>query len=429
METGVDSTDDSTTARHRLAGSATGGSRTGVVGAPGGSRWAVQLPSAALPSKPAPARSPRRAGRPAELARPTKLAPSQDLDPFPSGAPTEEIPVWLPADHRARPADARSLVSAAKARARTALGTATVVGTDLAAQSPAALSQRPTYDLLVDTAPGLSKFNIGMVPAPVTPPASWRRAAWFSSVSASLVLASLVTVASVVQSTRQVDHRDALPDYPNVQLRTTTNDPSPSSDRDKPGNTNPEHPGGTSTPGKSGAPGSTSGPGAGTIESRLPGGVIVVTETSTRSAGNSGEPTTTGDTTSGLPTTTSSPGPTRTSPPNTMTQPGLMLVRSTNTAELAPTTQKFFELASSDLRAAFDKYGSPSLKSRGFAAFAKDFAGVRQMEPTTIFVQPGTGSTVTTLKVTRTDGSTTTQHRKLTFTSGDTPLVDDEQQV
>src|SRR5438067_279661 len=60
-------------------------------------------------------------------------------------------------------------------------------------------------DPLVDTTPagGLHKFDLGMVPASVTPPRTWRRAAWFAVVSAAAALGGLVfaTAALVNQST------------------------------------------------------------------------------------------------------------------------------------------------------------------------------------------------------------------------------------
>lgn len=344
--------------------------------------------------------------------------------PFPGGEPTEEIPLWLPPDHRAGSRDARSVVSAAKNRARTSLGRATVVGAELDPVQPGG-SMEPWHarDLLLDTTPGLAKFNIGGVPAPVTPPASWKRAAWFSFGSAGMVLASLVTVASVVQSGKQVEHRDALPDFPNVLVRTTPDEPPTVG-----GRTTGPHRGHALSP----RPSTSTDPDAAADADppRYPDDVVVVVDGSpsplspTPSTGASGPATTT--TTS--PPTTTSDTPSQTTPPSTVTQPGLLLSRDTRVEQLAPTTEKFFALASKNLRAAFDQYGSPALKKRGFAAFAKDFAGVARMAPTKIVVQSATGRTVTTLKVTFTDGRTGTQSRTLTFSSGDTPLVDDERQ-
>ncbi|NUT47951.1 MAG: hypothetical protein HOV94_11670, partial [Saccharothrix sp.] len=50
----------------------------------------------------------------------------------------------------------------------------------------------PPPDPLADTdAVGLRKFNIGLVPASVTPPRTWRLAAWFAVLSSAGVLVGL----------------------------------------------------------------------------------------------------------------------------------------------------------------------------------------------------------------------------------------------
>src|SRR3954447_24713372 len=50
-------------------------------------------------------------------------------------------------------------------------------------------------DPLLDTDPvGLRKFDIGTVPASVTPPRTWRRAAWFSVGSSVAALVALLVV-------------------------------------------------------------------------------------------------------------------------------------------------------------------------------------------------------------------------------------------
>ncbi|MEO6086714.1 MAG: hypothetical protein ABIQ18_26730, partial [Umezawaea sp.] len=59
-------------------------------------------------------------------------------------------------------------------------------------QVPAQRGGRPAPDPLVDTeGSGLRTFNIGLVPASVTPPRTWKRAAWFAVVSSAGVLIGL----------------------------------------------------------------------------------------------------------------------------------------------------------------------------------------------------------------------------------------------
>src|SRR4051812_33219903 len=57
---------------------------------------------------------------------------------------------------------------------------------------PAQRGARPAPDPLVDIeCSGLRKFNIGLVPASVTPPRTWKRAAWFAVASSLGVLIGL----------------------------------------------------------------------------------------------------------------------------------------------------------------------------------------------------------------------------------------------
>lgn len=58
----------------------------------------------------------------------------------------------------------------------------------------------PADDVLVYAAPppsdGLSTFDLGSVPASVTPPRSWRRAAWFASLSSGAVVVALLVAGT-----------------------------------------------------------------------------------------------------------------------------------------------------------------------------------------------------------------------------------------
>src|SRR5205085_12640098 len=57
-------------------------------------------------------------------------------------------------------------------------------------------------------------FNIGLVPASVTPPRSWRHAAWFAVLSSAAVLVGLMVAAALVGPSRSNSRIDALPGYP-----------------------------------------------------------------------------------------------------------------------------------------------------------------------------------------------------------------------
>ncbi|MCA1655277.1 MAG: hypothetical protein LC635_02215, partial [Pseudonocardiaceae bacterium] len=72
---------------------------------------------------------------------------------------------------------------------------------------------------LPDTASGLRKFDLGTVPASVTPPRSWRRAAWFAvGTSAAVVLGLAVASAELMGRPVEGPMIDALPAYPTGPL-------------------------------------------------------------------------------------------------------------------------------------------------------------------------------------------------------------------
>lgn len=65
----------------------------------------------------------------------------------------------------------------------------------------------PADDVLVYAArpasDGLSTFDLGSVPASVTPPRSWRRAAWFASLSSSAVVVALLVAGTYLVGPQQ----------------------------------------------------------------------------------------------------------------------------------------------------------------------------------------------------------------------------------
>jgi len=75
----------------------------------------------------------------------------------------------------------------------------------------------PPADPLVDSGSiGLRMFNLGTIPASVTPPRSWRRAAWFTIVASAAALLGLVAVGAVlVGPVRSAGRTVALPVFPN----------------------------------------------------------------------------------------------------------------------------------------------------------------------------------------------------------------------
>ncbi|HEU5471577.1 MAG TPA: hypothetical protein VFV67_13065 [Actinophytocola sp.] len=73
-----------------------------------------------------------------------------------------------------------------------------------------------------EPATGLGKFNLGTIPASVTPPRSWRRAAWFAVGTAAFVVCALgFASVALVGNPRKSTTIDALPEEPSQHLAIT----------------------------------------------------------------------------------------------------------------------------------------------------------------------------------------------------------------
>lgn len=61
---------------------------------------------------------------------------------------------------------------------------------------------------------GLGMFNLGTIPASVTPPRSWRRAAWFTIVASVAALAGLLAIGAVLMCPHEARRLTAMPYFP-----------------------------------------------------------------------------------------------------------------------------------------------------------------------------------------------------------------------
>ncbi|MFD5829829.1 hypothetical protein [Lentzea sp. NPDC060358] len=246
-------------------------------------------------------------------------------------------------------------------------------------------------DPLQDT-DGLRKFNIGMVPASVTPPRTWKRAAWFAVVSSVLVLVGLsIAAAKLVGGSGHVD-QVGLPGYPSdvpliSQLPTGATTPSA---------TGP-HPSAADTGEAAPVPGTGTGP------SRAPG-------TSGRAPSGSAAP----------------PG---TAPPGTAA-PVITTVPVTQApvvdgTQIAQKTQDFYtEMAANSVTAL--ALTTDAVRSNADALLEGRLADISLIEVKEIAVDPTKGLTISLLQVTKKDGSVSTEKRELSFTLGDLPLISGE---
>ncbi|MFC0544479.1 hypothetical protein [Kutzneria chonburiensis] len=238
-------------------------------------------------------------------------------------------------------------------------------------------------DPLLDTDPvGLRKFDIGTVPASVTPPRTWRRAAWFSVGSSVAALAALLIVGALfVGPSRMRTQIESFPGYPQqVPLPTTTE-----AARQLP-------PGAPSAVAKTDA-----------VRARSTGD-------GSSSAGTSG---------GGTPTHTAKPTITTvTGAGNPVVDPG----------KVAQQTQHFFAAVASNVGEAY-QLTSGALKANGEAALQQRYQDVASVQVQGITIDPGKGITINTVLVTRKDGTTTTEQHVLAFTPGSLPLISQDTPV
>jgi hypothetical protein len=252
------------------------------------------------------------------------------------------------------------------------------------------LPRRRQIDPLQDT-DGLRKFNIGLVPASVTPPRTWKRAAWFAVISSVLVLVGLsVAAAKLVGGGGEVE-TIGLPGYPSdvpmiSALPTGGTSPSASGT------------GQTVTHTFSGAPVPGTGPGA------TPG-----------SSSNS---------------STSSQGSAANTKPNDQAPPVITTVPATKApvvdgSKIAQQTEHFYREMATNADTAL-AMTTDTVRTNAEALLEGRLADISLIEVKEIVVDPGKGLTVSLLQVTKKDGSVSTEKRELSFTLGDLPLINGE---
>jgi hypothetical protein len=262
-----------------------------------------------------------------------------------------------------------------------------------------ALSSAIVY-ALPDTPPsGLRKFDLGTVPASVTPPRSWRRAAWFAvGTSAAVVLGLAVASAELMGRPVDGSYIDALPAYPSGPMtlaklpnQQTTVTP------------------GTSHTNKRRPPASQSRP-VSTAQSDPPRDTVMGNTTDSQSG--------TSVSSEGGSTTTTPAEPTR------MTV-GEAPVTPTDPQAMGDRTEEYFKLVTSDPAAAH-AMTTGGMAREGEEGIAARYGGAERVEVQDITIDRGQGVTTSTVKVIHEDGSETIEERRLTFTWGDDPKITED---
>jgi hypothetical protein len=334
----------------------------------------------------------------------------------------------------------------------------------------------------IDTDPvGLRKFDLGLVPASVTPPRTWRHAAWFTVLCSACVLMSLLlAVNALVGHSRQATI-DAMPNYPGEPglLPTTTRTTRTASSSEAPASTtrlqgvrpvsngsveawtSPRRPTDTAHGGRpvDGGPTSTAhgdpigdhagdpiGDQAG--DSAQPSNHVTGTP-QISGTHHAGAPPTmpihpasiypapsppTSSTEPGAPPPSSSTRPTRVPAPSalptitTTSDHGAPSASTLDVAKLVELTQRFYNAVDKDLHDAFT-IATGGLRAAGYEALQKRYQGITRMGVEAIEVDANRGVTLSTVRVTKQDGSVFRQRRALGFATDGLPLIQGEQVV
>jgi hypothetical protein len=242
------------------------------------------------------------------------------------------------------------------------------------------------------TVPGLRKFDLGTIPASVTPPPSWRRAAWFAVGASLAVLMGLVFAAvTLVGRPKNTETIEALPGYPSLPLMldslgaTPTNRPvSP-----KPG----DHPDQSAT----------SSPARRLTAPGLP-------------AGTSAErPPNTSVTTPPVPPST---------PPIRQTTPKRAFAMN-DPKEIGDRTERFYDQVTANPGAAY-AMTTGEIHLQGEEAFRQRYANIRRVEVRQISIDPNQGTTLSEVRIIKKDGTILLERRWLKFTPGKDPKISSE---
>jgi hypothetical protein len=250
-------------------------------------------------------------------------------------------------------------------------------------------------DLPPDTPPaGLRKFDLGIVPASVTPPRSWRKAAWFAvGTSAAVVCGLAVAAVRLVGSPPSSDTIDALPAFPTQELGTLPVDEPRTSDAPS-----------TSRPSSSTSTEPSSRP-----------------DTAHRTQDASAPAPTTGQEEG----TTSEPGTTTEQAPPTRTTVGPEPLTPTNPQAMGDRTEQYFALVTEDPQAAHDMC-TGDMAREGPQGIEDRYAGVDHVEVQDITIDRNQATTTSTVKIVREDGTESVEQRELTFTWGGNPKISED---
>jgi hypothetical protein len=248
---------------------------------------------------------------------------------------------------------------------------------------------------------GLRKFNLGTIPASVTPPRTWRRAAWFAGGTAAFVACALGLAAIALNGhTRRGNTIEALPGQPSQRLTIT----------DLPVNT-------TAVP-------TTPRPSAGPVRAGTP------TITPGRLPGPAGRPSAIPPPGPPAPADDPPGAPALASPAHPQSNTPFLAAGPVAPAAVTPAapksigtiTEQYFQQVVPNPRAACELTGG-RMRQDGAASISRRYAGIARIEIRKVLVdRAGSMSTATLLLVLK-DGRSKPVERRLTFSPGPDPRI------
>ncbi|NIH82594.1 hypothetical protein [Amycolatopsis viridis] len=270
----------------------------------------------------------------------------------------------------------------------------------------------------VAPATGLGSFDLGNVPASVTPPRSWRKAAWFATASSGGVVVALMFAGSAFVAKPAPDQAGGgwipglgggVPTLSGEQIAP----PSPGGDES---HTTASTPHDEATPPAT-DPVSADAGATGSAGVRAPGRSTA--ESTTSSTGPASEPA------AAAPASTT-PAVPRKPPPSPApydADPTRFTFSQEDPKKLASTSQSYLDTVTENAEAAHEMTGG-GLRQEGIEGLQRKYAQVAYFEVKHIRVHQYDGKAVCTVQTVYKDGRQVTEERTLEF-SGDKITSDD----
>ncbi|WP_410569273.1 hypothetical protein [Amycolatopsis sp. cmx-4-61] len=269
-------------------------------------------------------------------------------------------------------------------------------------------------DVRIYSAPpidGLGGFTIGSVPASVTPPKTWKKAAWFATGASGAVVVGLLCAGSFLVGKPPMDQA-VQGSWPGYQGVPTVADPTgehrpPTQGGSAAGPETASRPDDSATPQRGGA-----GPVDGVAPPPAP-----------EDTGAAPETATTGATRPTAATTVPRKPPVTPAQRETPVKSPWWYSFPPDAQTMGDNSEKFFNTVTTDPSAA-SSVTTGRLHDQGPQALAQRYAGIAYFEVKKVSVDQQRGVTINTVEVTHKDGTKTVEERTLTFGDGDKITAD-----